>query len=439
MSHRSTVLMLGLSVLSAGMATSARAEQPIPPADGAPTSPKEPLPPDQTTTVRASKPISAASSFSFQDRDFALRPIGSVQDILRVTPGLILVQHSGGGKANQYFLRGFDADHGTDLALSIDGIPINMVSHAHGQGFSDTNFIIPEIVERVEITKGPYFANQGDFATAGAVNMVSRDDFEHSAVAAGLTGSPGHGQLGYRGLVIGSPKFSQPLRATFAAEVGQTNGPFDHPEHWDRYKLFNKMTYVPAPGTAITIGEMSTAGNWSGSGQIPARAVEQGIISRFGSLDPDEGGNTARHQVFLTARAKSTENSDLRVSAYAGTYRFNLFSNFTLALRDPVNGDEIEQVDRRTFYGGKMSLRVVHSVRGISFDTVVGVETRNDDIHEELWNTVQRRQQGPVVRNNDVHESSFGAFVNEEISPRRWLRVDLGGRVDLLSFAVDDR
>ena len=129
-----------------------------------------------------SKPISAASSFSLQDRDFQLRPIGSVQDILRVTPGLVMVQHSGGGKANQYFLRGFDADHGTDLALSIDGVPINLVSHAHGQGFADTNFIIPEVVERVEITKGPYFANQGDFATAGAVNMVSRDEFEHSSV-----------------------------------------------------------------------------------------------------------------------------------------------------------------------------------------------------------------------------------------------------------------
>src|ERR1035438_8677493 len=122
----------------------------------------------ESTVVLGRKPISAASSFAVRDRDFSLRPVDSVQDILRVTPGLVMVQHSGGGKANQYFLRGFDADHGTDVALSIDGIPINMVSHAHGQGFSDTNFIIPETVERIEITKGTYFANQGDFATAGA-------------------------------------------------------------------------------------------------------------------------------------------------------------------------------------------------------------------------------------------------------------------------------
>jgi outer membrane cobalamin receptor len=184
------------------------------------------------------RPISAASSLSVRDRDFQLRPIGSVQDILRVTPGLVLVQHSGGGKANQYFMRGFDADHGTDLALSIDGIPINMVSHAHGQGFSDTNFIIAEVVERVEITKGPYFVGQGDFATAGAVNLVSRAAFEHSSAGVGLSGSPGHGGIGYRVLAIASPSFES-TRATFAAEIGRSEGPFDNPEDWDKYKLFN--------------------------------------------------------------------------------------------------------------------------------------------------------------------------------------------------------
>ena len=198
--------------------------------------------PDQSTLVLATKPISAASSFTVQDRSFQLRPIGTVQDILRVTPGLVMVQHSGGGKANQYFLRGFDADHGTDLALSIDGVPINMVSHAHGQGFADTNFIIPEVVERVEITKGPYFVSQGDLATAGAVNMVSRDAFEHSAVAAGLVGSPGHGKAGYRAPGHRQPEVEMPLKATFAAEIGRTNGPFENPDRWDRYKLFNKVT-----------------------------------------------------------------------------------------------------------------------------------------------------------------------------------------------------
>jgi TonB family protein len=394
---------------------------------------------DQSTLVLASRPISAASSFSVRDRDFQLRPIGSVQDILRVTPGLVMVQHSGGGKANQYFLRGFDADHGTDLALSIDGIPINMVSHAHGQGFSDTNFIIPEVVERVEITKGPYFVNQGDFATAGAVNLVSRDAFEHSSLGFGVSGSPGHGAPGYRGLVIASPKFEDDsLKATFAAELGRQNGPFDNPENWDKYKLFNKVTYQISPASQVQLGEMSYGGNWHGSGQIPARAVESGQVTRFGSIDPDEGGDTARHQLYVQYKLRPNENSELKTLAYAGAYRFNLFSNFTIFLNDPDNGDEIQQIDRRVFYGGRLSYRVVNEVERIRFDTTIGADGRSDDIHEELWHTLHRNELDQI-RGNDVHETFIGVFANEEVTPVRWLRLNAGGRADALSFAVDNR
>jgi outer membrane receptor protein involved in Fe transport len=355
---------------------------------------------------------------------------------MRVTPGLVVVQHSGGGKANQYFLRGFDADHGTDLALSIDGIPINMVSHAHGQGFSDTNFIIPETVERVEITKGPYFAHQSDFATAGAVNLVTRDGFEHSSIGFGAGGSPGHGSPSYRGLLIASPQWDT-AKAMFAVEVGRQDGPFDHPEGWDKYKLFNKLTFAITPTSSLTIGESSYAGNWHGSGQIPARAVDEGLISRFGSIDPDEGGNTARHQLFTTYKLHPTEDTEVTALAYLGTYRFNLFSNFTLYLNDPDNGDEIEQVDRRTFYGSQVSYRVVHNLGGVRLDTTIGGNVRSDDIHEELWHTRQREQLGQI-RGNDVHETFVGGYVNEESTPLSWLRLDLGGRADLLSFAVDN-
>jgi outer membrane receptor protein involved in Fe transport len=390
-----------------------------------------------STVVLAPRPISAASSFAVRDREFQLRPIGSVQDILRVTPGLVLVQHSGGGKANQYFLRGFDADHGTDLALSIDGVPINMVSHAHGQGFADTNFIIPEVVERVEITKGPYFANQGDFATAGAVNMVSRDDFEHSSLGFGVGGSPGHGGPTYRGLLIASPRFGERTHATFAAEIGRQNGPFDNPEGWDRYKLFNKLTYQPSERSTLQVTEMSYGGAWHGSGQIPARAVEQGVIPRFGTIDPDEGGTTTRHQLALHYTLHATEASKLEALAYVGKYDFNLFSNFTLYTRDPENGDEIEQLDRRTFYGGKLSYRVVHDLGGVRFDTTMGGDARSDDIHEELWNTLHRKQLSGVA-SDDVHETLVGAWANEEITPVEWLRLVGGGRADALVFAVDD-
>jgi len=418
---------------------------PPPPPLPAPTgiSAEPPAPPPVTqantesTLVLGQKPLSAASSLEVRDRDFALRPIGSVQDILRVTPGLVMVQHSGGGKANQYFLRGFDADHGTDIALSLDGIPINLVSHAHGQGFADTNFIIPETIERVEISKGPYFASQGDFATAGAINLITRTGFEHSSLGFGLGGSPGHGSPAYRGLLIASPKWEK-ASALFAADVGRQDGPFDNPEGWDRYKLFNKLSLPLTPTSSLTLGESSYAGNWYGSGQIPARAVEYGVVSRYGSIDPSEGGNTARHQIFLSYRLRPSEQSELNAHAYLGSYRFNLYSNFTLYLHDPDAGDEIEQVDRRVFYGGAVSYRVLHQLGTVRFDTTMGGQVRSDDIHEELWHSVQRSQLAPL-RGNDVHQTSLGAYLNEEIAPLPWLRANLGGRADFLSFAVDDR
>ena len=427
-------------VADASPAPDAEAPAPLqlqpPPPPPPPPAPPPPAPPSETV-VKARRPISAASSFSVRDRDFELRPIASVQDILRVTPGLVLVQHAGGGKANQYFLRGFDADHGTDIAFSIDGVPINMVSHAHGQGFADTNFIIPEVVERVQITKGPYFAYAGDLATAGAVNMVSRDDFEHSAAAAGLVGTPGYGSLGYRGLAIASPKLEGGVKATFAAEIGRTNGPFDNPENWDRYKLFNKVTILK-PTWAFSVTQMSYAGNWFGSGQIPDRAVQSGQVARFGSIDPDEGGNTARHQIYAQYRLWPTANSEMTVLAYAGLYRFNLFSNFTLFLRDPDNGDEIEQVDRRIFYGGRFAYRILHQWGPVAFDTTIGGDARSDDIHGELWNTVHRRQLA-AVRSDDMHETLMGLYIMEEIAPFTWLRFDIGGRTDLISYAVDNQ
>ncbi len=390
-----------------------------------------------TTVVTAQRPLSAASSFSVRDRDFALRPIGSVQDILRITPGLVMVQHSGGGKANQYFLRGFDADHGSDVALSIDGVPINMVSHAHGQGYADTNFIIPEVVERVEITKGSTFPSQGDFATGGAVNLVSRERFERSSFGLGFGGSPGFGKPSLRALAIASPKLDG-LSATFAAELGQANGPFESPNDWNSYKLFNRLTFHLSPTSTLSVTHMGYGGDWNGSGQIAARAVDQGLITRFGSLDPSEGGDSTRHQVQLAYRLRPDAKSELRAMAYLATYRFNLFSNFTGSLNDPVNGDEIEQVDRRTFFGAKVSYRVVQEVAGVRFDTTIGADARNDDIRNQLWHDVERQRLGPATRDSSISETLAGLFVNEEVTPLSWLRLNAGGRADLLSYAVDN-
>lgn len=396
-----------------------------------------PSAPPFSTTVMAQRPMSASSSFSVRDRDFALRPIASVQDILRITPGLVVVQHSGGGKANQYFLRGFDADHGTDVAINVDGVPINMVSHAHGQGYTDTNFIIPEAIERVEITKGTSFTNQGDFSTAGSINLISRQFFEHSSAGIGFGGSPGQGAPSVRALFTANAKLDT-VRASFAAELGQANGPFVSPNAWNSYKLFNRLNVDLGPSSTLSIVHMGYGGDWKGSGQIADRAVEQGLISRFGSLDPTEGGNSTRQQLAAVYRVRPNETSEFKALAYVGAYGFNLFSNFTGYLNDPVNGDEIEQVDRRVFYGAKVSYRTVQQVAGVRFDTTLGLDLRHDDVDNQLWHTAERTRLS-VQRSNSVNETLAGLYVNEEVTPFKWLRLNAGLRGDLVSYAVEDR
>ncbi len=414
------------------------APKPAPPAPAQRPGAPEPVQvgPDQATLVLAQRPISAASSFSVRDRDFQLRPVSTVADILRVTPGLLVVQHAGGGKANQYFLRGFDADHGTDIAFSIDGIPINMVSHGHGQGYTDTNFIIPETVERIEISKGPYFAEQGDFATAGAVNLVTRNEFEHSSLGFGVGGSPGRGGPMYRGLLIASPKMES-LRPMFTAEVGRTDGPFDNPERFNRYKLFNKISFDITPTSTLTFGHSSYAGNWYGSGQIARREVDAGRLDRFSTHDPTEGGDSARHQLFLAYKLRPTERSELNALAYVAQYRLDIVSNFTLWAVDPDNGDQVTQKDRRTFAGGKVGYRVVHDLHSVRFDTSMGASVRSDDIRSSLLRS-RERQVLSAVRENRVNETSLGAYAKEEVTLTRWLRLVGGARADFFSFAVDD-
>ncbi|HRG96385.1 MAG TPA: TonB-dependent receptor plug domain-containing protein, partial [Polyangiaceae bacterium] len=392
--------------------------------------------PGQSTLVLGQRPMSAASARSVRDRDFRLRPVGTVADILRVTPGLLVVQHAGGGKANQYFLRGFDADHGTDIAFSLDGVPINMVSHGHGQGYSDTNFIIPETVERIEITKGPYFAEQGNFATAGSVNLVTRSDFEHSSFGFGGGGSPGRGGPALRGLLIASPKLES-MRPLFAAELGRSDGPFQNPERFSRYKVFSKVSWDIAPASSASIGLSSYAGDWFGSGQIARREVNAGRLDRFGYHDPTEGGASARHQAFAALKVRPTEKSELTASAYVGQYRFNLYSNFTLFRDDAAQGDAILQTDRRTFYGGQASYRVVHDLAPLRFDTTMGTNVRSDAIRNQLDHQ-RARQVLDTRRSHSIQETALGAYGKEEVALARWLRVIGSARADFFSFAVDD-
>nr|WP_276203651.1 TonB-dependent receptor [Hyalangium minutum] len=417
-------------------------ETPPPPPPAEPPAPavseevSAPTPPETPsrleTTITSRRSFTAASSTTVRDRDFLLRPHPRPVDILQVVPGLYANQHAGGGKANQYFLRGFDADHGTDVALFVDGVPVNMVSHAHGQGYADLNWLIPELIERVEVAKGPYFARFGDFATAGAINLVTRRHFEKSQV----TLSGGSFDT-WRGLFIAAPEVEgwDPI---IAAQVYGTNGPFDSPEKLQRFSLFTQVTRDVSDRASLSLRLMSYGSGWNASGQVPLREVRAGRLSRFGTIDPTEGGNSQRHSLSATYSARTGEEGEVRVEAYLVQYRLNLFSNFTFFSRDPINGDMIEQHDARTMAGLQASYRFRHQWRGLSFETTFGTQLRTDSIENSLFNDRARERLAPVV-DASVREGSLGLYAQEDIILTPWLRTVLGVRGDLFGFDVDDK
>src|SRR5207253_7317448 len=288
------------------------------------------LPP---VVVTAPPPVSASSEVFIPGRDFELRPQGRPADVLRLVPGLVISQHQGGGKAEQYFLRGFDADHGTDVALFIDGLPVNLRSHAHGQGYADLHFLIPETVKQAEVFKGPYVVEFGDFATAGAVRFETRDVVEENVVEAtgGMFGTQ-------RYLTLLSPT-RDALKTLIAVEGYATDGPFDHPSNYERFNAFAKATARLDADVSLALSASHYRGAWRGSGQIPERAVRSGRIDRFGSIDPTEGGWTQRTNVNGELRWSAAEGHAVTVHAYFTYYALDLFNDFTFVLDDPLNGD----------------------------------------------------------------------------------------------------
>ena len=384
-----------------------------------------------TTMVVADKPMSAASSLTVREQDLRLRPIQRVSDLLRVAPGLITVQHAGGGKANQYLLRGFDADHGTDLALTLDGIPINMVSHAHGQGYADSSFILPELIERIEVFKGPYFAELGDFATAGAINLVTKSALPEAFVS--VQGGMYHT---LRATVAAGPSFGN-VRTLIMAEGSDADGPFDNPERYRKYNLFAKLTYDLSTRSSISLAVSSYGGDWYASGQIPLREVEAGRLGFFGFLDPSEGGSSTRQNVYLSYQLRDAKQ-ELTALAYLSRYQLRLYSNFTFFARDPIQGDGIEQSDERYLAGLRASYRRKVRIDWLSFDSSVGINARFDDIENGLYHQ-QQRERISTSAAHQVRETSLAMFAKEEISFAQWVRLIVGLRADYFLFDVVDR
>lgn len=275
--------------------------------------------------------------------ELARRPILRPAEILEAVPGLVITQHSGPGKANQYFLRGFQLDHGTDFAVTLEGVPQNLPSHAHGQGYLDLNPLIPELVEDIRYRKGPYSADVGDFSSAGSADLKYMD-----ALPRGIAMVEG-GSYGYaRGLLADSTRLGAG-RLLYALEFEHEDGPWDVPDAYNRYNGVLKYSQGDA-SDGLSITGLGYHGEWNATNQIARRAVTEGLIDRFGSLDPSDGGNSQQYTVVAEAHHKDADSSD-NLLAFAKWYDMDLFNDFTYFLNDPVRGDQFEQQDRRFISG----------------------------------------------------------------------------------------
>ncbi len=382
----------------------------------------------EAVVVEAERPFSAASDAAFRAASFQLRPKSSAQDILRVVPGLFIAQHAGGGKAEQIFLRGFDADHGTDVNISVDDAPVNMVSHGHGQGYADLHFIIPEAIERVDVAKGPYFARFGDLATAGAVVFNTYEKLGENIVR--VEG----GQFGtYRALgLIKAPFESDKISSYFGAEVYKTDGYFESEQNFNRINLMGKATFMTGETSKISASILTFSGGWDASGQVPSRAVESGLITRYGAIDPNEGGATSRTTGILKFTTGGANPFTLTGSVT--DYRFRLYSNFTFYLDDTVNGDMIEQTDKRTITALRAESNQSYQVGNSIMRTTFGANLRTDDIavglyHDSVRTRIETRREGLV------NQRQLGTYLQQEIAYDMF-NLQLGMRADYIGFDV---
>ena len=383
-------------------------------------------------TVTERRPISAATESRVREKDFAVRPHNTASEMLNNLPGFVAGQHAGGGKARQYFLRGFDNDHGTDVAISVDGIPVNMVSHAHGQGYADLNFLIPEVVESIDYRKGPYFADAGNFANSGAVNFITKEDTVENSLRA-VGGS--FNTMRYVGIL--SPRLG-PVQSLVANEVYFTDGPFKHGENFVKYNFFGKFTLKPSTTSKLSLWTSLYTGDWDASGQIPLRAVRSGRLDRFGSLDPTEGGRSDRENLNLIYTANPNPEESWFVQLYFSRYRLRMFSNFTFFSGDPVQGDGIEQLDSRVLFGGRAHYHRLWTLGSLPLESTIGFETRNDNADVGLFRQ-QRRQRFVTTQKAEIWENAFSGYTQHELFVREWLRFIVGLRGDVFVFDVDDR
>ena len=372
----------------------------------------------------------------FVNIDVQANPVKSSQEILRKVPGLIIGQHAGGGKAEQIFLRGFDVDHGTDVAIQVDGMPVNMVSHAHGQGYADMHFIIPETIENIDFGKGPYYAQQGNFNTAGYVAMQTKKTIEDNLISLEV------GQFNtLRALGMMKITEGEKSNAYIASEFLLTDGVFDASQNFNRVNLMGRYHYNNKEDEELTISLSHFQSKWDASGQIPQRAVDQGLIGRFGAIDSTEGGNTSRSNIWVNHTKQLTEHKRIKTNAYLSAYDFELYSNFTFFLNDPVNGDQIKQKENRIIVGAETrfdeSLHV--GDHDTQLDYELGFGFRYDDVNDvQLSRTVNRDSLLSRLAFGNTDELNGYTFAQLNYKKGRW-NFNPGLRIDYFRFDYQDK
>ncbi len=369
--------------------------------------------------------------------DIRLRPVNTSQDVLRIVPGLFIAQHAGGGKAEQIFLRGFDIDHGTDISISVDGMPVNMVSHAHGQGYADLHFLIPETVEKVNFDKGPYFSSKGNLATSAYVDFSTKEFLDKNSIKAEV------GQFNTQrvvGLLKLLNKTTEKKREQFyiASEYSTTDGYFESPQNFHRFNLLGKYNAWYGNQSQLTITASVFDSKWNASGQVPDRAVKAGIIGRFGAIDNTEGGATSRTNINVRFNKQWKSNWKTTDQFYFTHYKFNLFSNFTFFLQDPVNGDMINQKEARNIFGYTTTASKSYLLRDKKASTEFGAGFRYDDVNDIQLAHATRTFFLNSIQKGDVRELNSFLYVNQDIELSDKMSLNAGLRYDNFFFKYKD-
>jgi hypothetical protein len=372
----------------------------------------------------------SASQGAVGEADMQDLPLLRRGELLETVPGMVVTQHSGDGKANQYFLRGFNLDHGTDFAFSVDGIPVNLPSHAHGQGYSDLNFMIPELVDFIDFKKGPFYAEVGDFSGAGAadVHLVS-------TLRQGIINLQG-GEFGYlRALAAASPAVGVGT-LLYAFEYNHYNGPWVLPENSNRFNGLLRYHWGAARDQYNLTASVYAAPEWHSTDQIPARAIQQGL-SRFGAIDPSDGGDTGRGALSFNW-IRSDDDTTTKLTVYGFYYRLNLFSNFTYFLDHPEPiGDQFEQIDRRYVGGADVKRIWDRKWFGKNVENVLGAQLRNDYIPDSGLDHTADRQVLQIERRDRIEELSAGVYGNNQVQWTDWFKSQFGLRADVVAVDVD--